>query len=77
MANESFQKAQFWYKLDDHMNCTLCHQFCRIKPAKTGLCGVRENQGGQLMTLVYGNLIAANVDPIEKSHYIISYLAGI
>jgi len=67
MANESIRKAQFWHKLDDEdVNCTLCNQFCRIRPGKRGLCGVRENQRGQLMTLVYGNLIAANIDPIEK-----------
>src|SRR5512136_2522621 len=67
MAIESIREAQFWHKLDnDDVNCTLCNQFCRIKPGKRGLCGVRENQGGRLMTLVYGNLIAANIDPIEK-----------
>ncbi|MDD1752392.1 MAG: AmmeMemoRadiSam system radical SAM enzyme [Methanotrichaceae archaeon] len=51
---------------NDDVNCILCHQFCRIKTAKKGLCGVRENRRGQLMTLVYGNLVAANIDPIEK-----------
>ena len=68
MSNESIRKAQFWHKLeeDNDVNCILCNQFCRIKPGKRGLCGVRENQDGQLMTLVYGNLIAANIDPIEK-----------
>ena len=30
---------------------------------------MRENQNGKLMTLVYGSLVAANVDPIEKKPF--------
>jgi pyruvate formate lyase activating enzyme len=69
MAKESTRVAQFWHKLDGEVQCNLCNQLCRIKPGSRGLCGVRENQDGQLMTLVYGNLIAANVDPIEKKPF--------
>ncbi len=70
MANDSTREAQFWYKLEgEDVQCILCNQLCRIKPGKSGLCGVRENQDGRLMTLVYGNLIAANVDPIEKKPF--------
>jgi pyruvate formate lyase activating enzyme len=67
VANESTREAQFWEKRDaGDVQCILCNQFCRIKPGKRGICGVRENQEGVLKTLVYGNPIAANVDPIEK-----------
>jgi pyruvate formate lyase activating enzyme len=70
MSMESTRDAQFWQKLDgDDIQCNLCHPVCRIRPGKRGLCGVRENQEGKLMTLVYGNLIAANVDPIEKKPF--------
>ena len=69
MAKESIREAQFWQKLDGNVQCILCHQLCKIKPGKRGICGVRENQEGSLMTLVYGNLIAANVDPIEKKPF--------
>ncbi|MFB3766405.1 MAG: AmmeMemoRadiSam system radical SAM enzyme [Methanotrichaceae archaeon] len=70
MAKESTREAQFWHKLEGaHVQCTLCNQFCHIKPGNRGLCGVRENQDGKLMTMVYGNLIAANVDPIEKKPF--------
>ncbi len=31
-----------------------------------GICGVRENQNGKLVSLVYGKAIAVHVDPIEK-----------
>jgi pyruvate formate lyase activating enzyme len=69
MAKESTKEAQFWHRRDGDIQCVLCNQFCRIKPGDRGLCGVRENQDGRLMTLVYGNLIAASVDPIEKKPF--------
>ena len=33
---------------------------------KLGICGVRKNVEGVLYTLVYGEVIAAHIDPIEK-----------
>jgi len=69
MFEESTRIAQFWEKLDGDVECRLCHKQCRIRPGKRGLCGVRENQNEKLMTLVYGNLVAANVDPIEKKPF--------
>jgi pyruvate formate lyase activating enzyme len=66
MADETVCPAQFWQKLNGDVKCSLCHQGCRIKPSKKGLCAVRENRDGTLMTLVYGKLLATNVDPIEK-----------
>ncbi len=46
--------------------CALCAHRCLVSPSKTGICGVRKNQEGKLVTLVYGEVIAAHVDPIEK-----------
>jgi pyruvate formate lyase activating enzyme len=34
-----------------------------------GVCGVRENRGGTLVTHAYGEAIAAHVDPIEKKPF--------
>lgn len=48
------------------VRCGLCAHRCLIKSGKTGVCGVRRNENGRLDSLVYGKLIAANVDPIEK-----------
>jgi pyruvate formate lyase activating enzyme len=48
------------------VKCNLCNHRCVIKNGSRGICGVRENQGGVLKTLVYGKLIASNIDPIEK-----------
>ncbi|WP_432820099.1 AmmeMemoRadiSam system radical SAM enzyme [Trichloromonas sp.] len=67
-------EAMFWEKLDDdRVRCGLCRHACIIPPGRRGICGVRENQGGKLFSLVYGRLIAENVDPIEKKplfHYL-------
>ncbi len=50
----------------DRLICRLCSHFCEIRPGKLGICGVRENRDGRLYTLVYGDIIAAHADPIEK-----------
>ena len=53
-------------KEDKKVRCSLCGHRCLILDGKRGICGVRENQGGTLYSLVYGKLIAVHVDPIEK-----------
>ena len=54
-------------KMDDgKVKCHLCGHRCRINPARRGICGVRENREGVLYSLVYGMIVAENVDPIEK-----------
>ena len=48
------------------VRCDLCAHRCKILPGRRGICQVRENHDGQLVSLVYGQLIAQHVDPIEK-----------
>ncbi|MFH1080273.1 MAG: AmmeMemoRadiSam system radical SAM enzyme [Pseudomonadota bacterium] len=61
------REAMLYEKLTDQgVRCHLCAHRCRINPAKRGICGVRENRKGVLYALTYGQLIAENVDPIEK-----------
>jgi len=61
------KEAVLYKKLkDNEVHCNLCNHRCTIQDGKRGICGVRENQGGALMSLVYGKLIAQHVDPIEK-----------
>ena len=55
--------------------CGLCNHHCHIKAGKRGICGVRENRGGVLYSLVYGRLIAENIDPIEKKP-LLNFLPG-
>jgi pyruvate formate lyase activating enzyme len=51
---------------DSSTRCRLCAHYCTIKKGKRGICRVRENLDGTLYSLVYGKLVARNVDPIEK-----------
>ncbi|MGD8251847.1 MAG: AmmeMemoRadiSam system radical SAM enzyme [Desulfobacterales bacterium] len=61
------KEALLYEKIDGQMvRCFLCHHHCRISTGKRGRCGVRENRGGRLDTLVYGRVVASHVDPIEK-----------
>jgi pyruvate formate lyase activating enzyme len=61
------KEAYLYEKLEDQkVRCFLCNHRCVIKDGATGLCGVRQNRGGTLVSLVYGKVIARHVDPIEK-----------
>src|SRR3989304_241782 len=51
---------------DGSVRCNLCAHRCLIRPARVGICGVRENRDGRLVTLVHGEAVAASLDPIEK-----------
>ena len=63
------KEAAFYETLDPEsglVRCNLCNHRCRIKKGGCGICRVRENHDGKLVSLVYGHLISENVDPIEK-----------
>jgi pyruvate formate lyase activating enzyme len=61
------KEAMFYEKLQKmKVKCFLCEHHCIINDGKRGICGVRENTGGTLYSLVYGKLISMNIDPIEK-----------
>ncbi len=61
------KEALLYKKLaDNKVSCFLCSHQCLISDGKFGICNVRENKGGVLYTYAYGELIAQNIDPIEK-----------
>ena len=61
------KEALLYEKLSANLaHCYLCAHQCRIKEGKFGFCGVRQNIQGKLYTHVYGKLVAAHIDPIEK-----------
>ena len=61
------KEALLYEKIENKsVHCFLCAHHCRIAEGKFGFCGVRQNNDGVLYTHVYGKLIAANVDPVEK-----------
>jgi pyruvate formate lyase activating enzyme len=61
------KKASLFHKAKDHyLRCGACRHNCVIAPGQSGVCGVRQNKGGELYLRVYGHAVAVNVDPIEK-----------
>ena len=61
------REAMLYERLEgNRVHCHLCSHHCVLAESKHGICGVRQNEGGSLHTHVYGEAIAANVDPIEK-----------
>jgi pyruvate formate lyase activating enzyme len=51
---------------DGSVRCAVCAHRCLVRPDRTGICGVRENRDGALVSTVYGAVAAIGVDPIEK-----------
>ncbi len=59
-------EARFWKVEGDRAACYLCPHHCKIAEGKVGVCGVRQNVGGRLYSLIYGRASSVNVDPVEK-----------
>ncbi|SBW09241.1 Radical SAM domain protein [uncultured delta proteobacterium] len=46
--------------------CRACAHGCRIRDGAAGRCRVRVNKGGVLYSLSSGQVVACNLDPVEK-----------
>ena len=51
---------------EKRVHCRLCSHCCTIADGDRGICQVRQNDAGTLISLVYERVIARDVDPIEK-----------
>jgi len=51
---------------DGSVRCNACAMRCLVRPGRAGICGVRENRDGTLVSTVYGRAVAVGIDPIEK-----------
>ncbi|MCF6364697.1 MAG: AmmeMemoRadiSam system radical SAM enzyme [Bacteroidales bacterium] len=61
------KKAKYYYKLKNkQVKCTLCPHNCIINEGKYGICKVRKNAGGKLISENYAQISAIHSDPIEK-----------
>ena len=61
------RQALYYTNIDEEtVQCELCPRRCTLMEGVRGFCRVRENQGGRLYTLVYGNPCSYHLDPIEK-----------
>jgi len=64
------KEAILYEKLkDSYVKCNVCNHHCVIKDGERGICGVRKNENGKLISLIYGKAAAINVDPIEKKPF--------
>ncbi|NAT10967.1 radical SAM protein, partial [ANME-1 cluster archaeon AG-394-G06] len=64
------KEAMFYERLEGNaVRCLLCAHHCKINESRRGICGVRENRGGVLYSLVYGKVVARGIDPIEKKPF--------
>jgi pyruvate formate lyase activating enzyme len=59
------KEALLYERLDGSVRCTTCERRCVVEPGDTGFCGTRKNIDGRLNTLVYGDISAVAVHPIE------------
>ena len=53
----------------DRVQCNICNHNCIIDLDSYGLCKTRLNKGGTLYSIIYGQLSAMSVDPIEKKPF--------
>jgi len=60
-------EAKFYTKHENgQLQCLLCPHECILKPDQAGICRVRKNMEGVLISENYGNVCSLHLDPIEK-----------
>jgi len=64
------KEALYWEKISGAavpaVHCLLCPHECKIADGAEGICGARQNNGGKLYSLIYGETTSVALDPIEK-----------
>lgn len=61
------KEALFYTTLKDRkVQCFLCNHNCVINDGGLGICAVRQNNAGVLVSLNYAQVVASHIDPIEK-----------
>lgn len=60
-----------WYSslANNRVQCELCPKMCILDDGERALCRVRENQGGTLYTLAYGNPALIQEDNVERKPF--------
>lgn len=60
------KQAMFYEKVKEKIHCFLCPHNCVIDDGGFGKCKVRTHEKGELITINYGEITSAALDPIEK-----------
>jgi len=64
------REAMYYREISDGLvQCQLCPNRCTLSEESRSPCRVRENRGGKLYTMAYGNPCAVHNDPIEKKPF--------
>jgi pyruvate formate lyase activating enzyme len=58
--------APFFRPYENRIECYLCPHHCKVAEGKTGLCGVRKNNGKEIELITYGIISGYSLDPLEK-----------
>lgn len=56
----------FWTRANGKIQCLVCPHNCKIAEGKTGICGVRKNNGREIELTTYGVVSGYSLDPVEK-----------
>lgn len=56
----------YWTESGDRLQCLVCPHNCRIAAGRTGICGVRKNNGKEIELTTYGVISGYSSDPVEK-----------
>lgn len=59
-------EARYYRTYGDRLQCRLCPHNCVIREGNSGICKVRTNRSGKLVSDNYGSLSAVHLDPVEK-----------
>lgn len=61
-------REALYYKKEPlfRVRCVLCPHRCQLHKGQAGLCRVRVNHDGELMTTAYDEVAAYGLDPVEK-----------
>ena len=59
-------KLKFYKEDKNNIQCNLCPHNCRLSEGKFGVCKLRTVKDGIPISINYGEVTSANVDPIEK-----------
>lgn len=65
------EKLRFYKDEGHYIKCQLCPHNCSLSEGKLGVCNLRTVKNNIPIVINYGEVTSVNVDPIEKSLYII------
>lgn len=69
-SSGEYKEASFYEQLPGgEVRCNLCPNYCLLREGERGICRVRQNIGGKLHSLIYGQPATIHLDPIEKKPF--------